>query len=131
VVQKKHKYRFITFNFVKFNIINIVKLTFDVLDKCLHSYSIITNMRNLTEDPKTKDFSVTNGLKTMGIISVIIGHRVALNLGILSFDSEHSEHVRKRYKFFSYNYLNLFDYVLFDTDFHRFLVVVSQVSSCS
>ncbi|KAL5233121.1 hypothetical protein ACI65C_000531 [Semiaphis heraclei] len=61
--------------------------------KCLHSYSMITNMRNLTEDPKSKDFAVTNGLKTMGIISVIVGHRVALNLGILSFDSEHSEHI--------------------------------------
>jgi len=92
----RHKYRFITFNVVIFNTINIVRLTLDVLGKCLHSYSMITNMRNLTEDPKSKDFAVTNGLKTMGIISVIVGHRVALNLGILSFDSEHSEHVRKR-----------------------------------
>jgi len=54
---------------------------------------MITNMRNLTEDPKTKDFAVTNGLKTLGIISVIIGHRVALSLGIPSFDPELSEHV--------------------------------------
>ncbi|XP_022165577.1 nose resistant to fluoxetine protein 6-like isoform X2 [Myzus persicae] len=61
--------------------------------KCLRSYSMITNMRNLLEDPKTKDFAVTNGLKTMGIISVIIGHRVALNLGVPSFDPEHSEHI--------------------------------------
>ncbi|XP_025190645.1 nose resistant to fluoxetine protein 6-like [Melanaphis sacchari] len=61
--------------------------------KCLHSFSIITNMRNLTEDSKTKDFAVTNGLKTLGIFSVIIGHRVALNLGIPSFDPEYSEHI--------------------------------------
>lgn len=61
--------------------------------KCLYSYSMITNMRNLTEDPKTKDFAVTNGLKTLGIISVIIGHRVALSLGIPSFDPELSEHI--------------------------------------
>lgn len=88
-------------------------------------------MRNLTEDPKSKDFAVTNGLKTMGIISVIVGHRVALNLGILSFDSEHSEHVRKQYNFFHIIIINVFDYILFDTDFHRFLVVVPQVSSCS
>jgi len=96
MVQKKHKYHIITLNVVKCNTINIVKFTFNILGKCLHSYSMITNMRNLIEDPKTKDFAVTNGLKTMGIISVIVGHRVALNLGILSFDSEHSEHVRKR-----------------------------------
>lgn len=75
----------------------------DVLGKCLRSYLMITNMRNLLEDPKTKDFAVTNGLKTMGIISVIIGHRVALNLGVPSFDPEHSEHVRKRYHFFLCN----------------------------
>jgi len=56
---------------------------------------MIKNMRNLTEDPKTKDFGVTNGLKTLGILSVIIGHRVALNLGIPSFDTELSEHVWK------------------------------------
>ncbi|XP_026804539.1 nose resistant to fluoxetine protein 6-like [Rhopalosiphum maidis] len=61
--------------------------------KCLNSFSVITNMRNLTEDPKTKDFAVTNGLKTLGIISVIIGHRVALNLGIPSSDPEYSEHI--------------------------------------
>ncbi|XP_060875360.1 nose resistant to fluoxetine protein 6-like [Metopolophium dirhodum] len=61
--------------------------------KCLYSYSMITNMRKLTEDPKTKDFAVTNGLKTLGIISVIIGHRVALSLGIPSFDPELSEHI--------------------------------------
>lgn len=50
-------------------------------------------MRNLTEDPKSKDFAITNGLKTLGLISVLIGHRVALNLGIASFDPELSEHV--------------------------------------
>jgi len=75
----------------------------DILGKCLRSYSMITNMNNLLEDPKTKDFAVTNGLKTMGIISVIIGHRVALNLGVPSFDSEHSEHVQKRYHFIPHN----------------------------
>jgi len=57
-------------------------------------------MRNLTEDPKTKDFAVTNGLKTLGIISVIIGHRVALNLGIPSSDPEYSERVWETIFFF-------------------------------
>jgi len=54
---------------------------------------MITNMRNLIEDTKSKDFAVTNGLKTLGIISVIIGHRVALSLGIPPFDAEFTEHV--------------------------------------
>jgi len=59
-------------------------------------------MRNLTEDPKTRDFAVTNGLKTLGIIAVIIGHRVALSLGLPSYDSEFSQHVWKSNHFFSY-----------------------------
>ncbi|KAL4091363.1 hypothetical protein QTP88_026065 [Uroleucon formosanum] len=63
------------------------------VDMFLRSYSMITNMRNLTEDPKSKDFAITNGLKTLGLISVLIGHRVALNLGIASFDPELSEHI--------------------------------------
>jgi len=54
---------------------------------------MVTNMRNLMEDPKTKDFGVTNGLKTLGIISVLIGHRVALNLGIPNIGPEYSERV--------------------------------------
>ncbi|KAE9539481.1 hypothetical protein AGLY_004733 [Aphis glycines] len=61
--------------------------------KCLHSFSVVTNMRNLMEDPKTKDFGVTNGLKTLGIITVIIGHRVPLNLGIPNIGPEYSERI--------------------------------------
>lgn len=58
-------------------------------------------MRNLIEDPKTKDFGVTNGLKTLGIISVLIGHRVALNLGIPNIGPEYSEQVWEIITFFS------------------------------
>jgi hypothetical protein len=70
-------------------------------------------MRNLTEDPKTKDFAVTNGLKTLGIISVIIGHRVALNLGIPSSDPEYSEHVWEKIFFFLLLISNNFTLFLF------------------
>lgn len=73
---------------------------FGVLGKCLHSFSMVSNMRNLMEDPKTKDFGVTNGLKTLGIISVIIGHRVALNLGIPNISPEYSENVWEIITFF-------------------------------
>lgn len=69
------------------------------------------------EDPKTKDFGVTNGLKTLGIISVLIGHRVALNLGIPNIGPEYSERVWEIITFFPYNqFKNDFIFKIF-TDF--------------
>lgn len=56
---------------------------------------MIVNMRNVAEGAKNKEFAVVSGLKTIGIISVIIGHRVALDLGVPAFNPEYSEHVRR------------------------------------
>lgn len=67
----------------------------DILGKCLYSYSMIANMNDLMEDPKNAEFAVSNGLKTLGIITVIIGHRVALDIGTPSHNSEYTEHVKK------------------------------------
>jgi len=76
------------------------KYDFYVLEKCLYSYSIVTSIKNLVSDPKNYEFSVTNGLKTMGILAVIIGHRVALDLGTPSSNPDFEEHVRDLHKFF-------------------------------
>lgn len=57
-------------------------------------------MENLMEDAKNKDFAIINGLKVMGIIGVIIGHRVALDLGTPSFSPEFLDHVCKNTKVF-------------------------------
>ncbi|XP_025406644.1 nose resistant to fluoxetine protein 6-like isoform X2 [Sipha flava] len=61
--------------------------------ECLYSYSMVSNTKNLMGDIKNREFAVTNGLKTLGIISVIVGHRVALDLGLPTHSTEYSEHI--------------------------------------
>lgn len=62
---------------------------------CLNSFSITNNMNNLIEDPKNEEFILFNGFKLIGLLSVIIGHRVALGLGAPTLSPEFSNHVRK------------------------------------
>lgn len=62
---------------------------------CLNSYSIKNNMENLVEDPKDDEFTVLNGFKLIGIFGVIIGHRVALDLGAPTLSTEFSNRVRR------------------------------------
>jgi len=55
----------------------------------------VANIRKLGDDPKNDEFTITNGLKTIGILAIIIGHRVALDLGTPSFNLEFAQHVGK------------------------------------
>lgn len=53
-------------------------------------------MKNLTADRKSNEFSVINGMKALGVFSVIIGHRVSLDLGTPEMNHEFSDRVRKQ-----------------------------------
>lgn len=58
------------------------------------SFSIITNIRKITGETKNEEFVSANILKTVGIVTVMIGHRVVLDLGTPSFNPEYTKRVR-------------------------------------
>lgn len=66
----------------------------------MRAFSVTRNLTNLTKDSKDKEFAVANGFKTIGVVTVIIGHRIAMDLGMPSFIPDFPKKVQKMHGFF-------------------------------
>ncbi|VVC33309.1 Nose resistant-to-fluoxetine protein, N-terminal,Acyltransferase 3 [Cinara cedri] len=59
----------------------------------LHMYSAENTMIDLRRDRKTDEFSMIDGLKTMAILTVIIGHRMTLDFATPILNLEYKDYI--------------------------------------
>lgn len=58
---------------------------------------MVMNIRNLMDGIENCEFPFINGLKSLGVITVIFGHRIIFELGVPVHNTDYSEHVQKLY----------------------------------
>jgi len=59
----------------------------------MYSYSLINNMKSLTEDSNSTDITIAHGLKILGVIIIVGGHRIIIDLAAPAFNPNFSDHV--------------------------------------